>query len=135
MLLKCSVKICESLNWFIGTEKWKRVMTVSVGYPDTRIPGIALISILVASGYTTISYNNASSVNTILISCSGNIYSHFGKFQDFDLIQGPANGGRRQKPRPALGILRPPLAKFFSDNHSFSFHRLSIKDDRCCLYQ
>ena len=35
--LKCSVRILRSRLWVIGSEKWNRVMTVSVGYLGTRI--------------------------------------------------------------------------------------------------
>ena len=35
--LKCSVGILRSRLRVIGTEKWNRVMTVSVGYPGTTL--------------------------------------------------------------------------------------------------
>ena len=43
MWLKCSVGIFKSRLRVIGTEKWNRVMTVSVGYPSIRTPGTAFL--------------------------------------------------------------------------------------------
>ena len=40
MWLKCSVKIFKSHLRVIGTEKWNQAMTVSIRYPDTRIPNM-----------------------------------------------------------------------------------------------